>query len=159
VLKPRWCLNPAYTVNTREDANTYMSQPMLTEVDDLVTSLQRSTEVNYNHLLSVLKNAEKRQDKLEEQMSMLVSVIAINPTLRKKVIRDIGTGEFTKTVMCKVPITLLMILWKTYRPSQPFPTSEDYTITKVCRSISDDYEVNVRRELGSVFSQVIKSGD
>ncbi len=59
---------------------------MLIEVNNLVTSLQRSTEVNYNHLLSVLKNAEKRQEKLEEQMSMLVSCICDcnQPNLKKE---------------------------------------------------------------------------
>jgi hypothetical protein len=66
--------NPSAQLNTPEDANTHISQIMLIELYDLVTSLQRSSEANYTHLVSLLKAVEKRQDKLEEQMSYEILV-------------------------------------------------------------------------------------
>lgn len=147
----------AHQLDASKEISTDISEPSLTELYDLVASLQRSSEANYSHLVNLLKIVEKRQSKLEEHMSMLISAIAINPVLRTNVVRDDDKGELTRTVMHKVPITLLMVLWKQYQPNHAFPASEDY-VTKLCRSISDNYSVDIRRELGQVFSQVIKSG-
>jgi hypothetical protein len=53
--------NPALQANTPEHANTYAQEPILTDVYDLVTSLQRSSKTNYTHLLTVMRAGYSNQ--------------------------------------------------------------------------------------------------
>jgi hypothetical protein len=129
---------------------------LLTAVYDLVSGLHRSSKTSYAHILAELSKIDRRLSNIEEQQSMIISAIAINPVLRSNVVRDTDTGQLTRSVMQSVPAILISILWSRYRSNEPISVSMDF-LMKVFKSIGHEYEIDVRRELGSIFSQVIKS--
>jgi hypothetical protein len=47
-------------------------------------------------------------------------------------------------------------MWNLKKSNIPFPVSTDF-LYKFFKAMPEDYEVAVRRELGEVFSQVLKS--
>jgi hypothetical protein len=63
--------------------------------------LQRSTEMNAQ-FITRLDMIDKRQINMEDQMSMLVSVIAINSVLRGNVMIDVDVSDLTRSVMQKM---------------------------------------------------------
>jgi hypothetical protein len=98
------------TMSPRADETVPTSAgPTISELFDLVTSLQKSLEsfqtnmnsnlTNMNSNMTVVNNRLKSMD---EQMSMLVSAV--------DAIRDDKTGEFNRAVVSKVPTLLLLRL-------------------------------------------------
>ena len=53
---------------------------------------------------------ERKLVEVENHLSLLVLAIAINPTLRANTVKDTNMGQYTRSVMCKVPAVLLLVL-------------------------------------------------
>ena len=58
-------------------------------------------------------------------------------------------------VISKVPTILLYMLWHKYKPDEPFPVSTCY-LSKIFEMLGDMYDVDIRHELGTTFSIILK---
>jgi hypothetical protein len=113
--------------------------------------VSRSIEIVSTDAANHNEKIDRRLKSIEEHLSMLVSAIAIHPTLRGNAMRDTNTAENTRTVMFKVPATVLALIWQKHRPNSPFPVLMEY-LHKLFKALAKDYELDVRRELGTVFA-------
>ena len=72
----------------------------------MLINIMSTIESNKVQIMSKLDSLERRQKVIEDDIRMVVSAIAVNPTLRNNVMKEVNTSEFTKTVMYKVVSSL-----------------------------------------------------
>lgn len=128
-----------------------------TEIYDLLGNEQRARCADTTQIQSKLDAMERKLVEVENHLSLLVSAIAINPTLRANTVKDTNMGQYTRSVMCKVPAVLLLVLWRSVKENQPFPTNKEY-IEKLFSALGEQRSVELRKELGIVISTVIDKG-
>jgi hypothetical protein len=132
------------------------SQPSNGDIYDMLLNITRTIEQNHVSQLNEISILCKRLSKCEEHLSMLVAAIAISPTLRANVVRDVNTGQYTRQVMYKIPVIVAFCLWTNFRPNQPFPCSYDY-LCKLFSRLIETFDLNTRQELGSIFCLVLET--
>jgi transcriptional regulator NrdR family protein len=71
------------------------------DVYSMLINIMSTIESNKVQIMSKLDSLERRQKVIEDDIRMVVSAIAVNPTLRNNVMKEVNTSEFTKTVMYK----------------------------------------------------------
>jgi hypothetical protein len=125
---------------------------------DMLVEIAHSVEESRKYNETQFSIIDRRLKSVEEQLSTIVSAIAISPQLRSNAIRDVNTGQNTRVVMSRVPCVLFSVLWKQTYPDVPFPVTTTY-LTKLISAINTDYPQLVRSQLGSVFSVVISSSE
>ena len=76
------------------------------DVYSMLINIMSTIESNKVQIMSKLDSLERRQKVIEDDIRMVVSAIAVNPTLRNNVMKEVNTSEFTKTVMYKVVSSL-----------------------------------------------------
>ncbi len=126
------------------------------DIYDMLLNITRTIEQNYASQLNETRILCKRLSKCEEHLSMLVAAIAISPTLRANVVRDVNTGQHTKQVMYKIPVIVTFCLWTNFRSNEPFPCSYDY-LCKLFSRLMYSFDLNIRQELGSTFCLVLET--
>ena len=72
----------------------------------MLINIMSMIESNKVQIMSKLDSLERRQKVIEDDIRMVVSALAVNPTLRNNVMKEVNTSEFTKTVMYKVVSSL-----------------------------------------------------
>jgi hypothetical protein len=128
----------------------------LDDIFDLITSINNDMSNRLMQLELKVDNIVNRLEKLESHNVLLTSAIAIDPSLRGNAIREVNTGKYTSNVMHTVPAALIFSLWRVYHVDEPVPVSYDY-LARLFKSMCENYDIRVRKELGSIFSVVMDS--
>ena len=125
------------------------------DIFELLLSMSNSIEQNTVSTELRLKRMEDKLVSIEQQMTLMISAVAVSPSLRANTTMDSNPGSNTGCVMYKIPASLLFILWRSDRPDDPFPVGEHY-ITKLCFWVVSTYPIETRRALGAVFDTVLR---
>ncbi len=145
----------SFTQNNLTDGNL-LNEPRNSDIYDLLSALCRFVESNRAYMTSEFQRIDRQLSAIEKHLSLLVSAIAIHLVLKNNIMADTNTGEFTRTVMYRVPTIVLCLLWTNYRPDKGLLVSTKF-LDKLFGALVDTYNILVRRELGVAFSVVLKS--
>ena len=146
--------NPVQTLS-RDDRSINDPDSSVGVLYDLLLSIQRSMETQHSEAVAKLMATERRIEGLESSMTDVISAIAIDPKLRASAIKDESVGVMTRTVMYRVPIILLKKLWNACSSIDVFLVPEEY-LFKLASNIGPTHRLDVRQDLGGVFSQVLR---
>jgi hypothetical protein len=133
------------------------SQDQVSNLDiyEAIMSTSNNLENRIVTLEAQLEEYKRINKEIQDQMILLVSAIANNPSLRANTRVDLNSTLNTSQVMKKIPSIFLLTLWKSENPNKFFPIGVKY-LDKLIFWLVGDYSVEVRRSLGFIFDIVLR---